>query len=480
MSEASRDQNRVTTLLAVSNVDGLTPVTLYADPVTHRLLVDAATSGGTVTSVASADGSITVTNPTTTVDLSVVKSPKLTTARTIAMSGDVTWSVNFDGSGNVTAAGTLATVNANVGSFGSATQTGTFTVNAKGLITAAANVTITPAASSITGGAALTKTDDTNVTLTLGGTPTTALLAAASITVGWTGQLGLTRGGTAASLTASNGGIVYSTGSALSILAGTATAGQILRSGASTTPSWSTATYPATAGASGNVLTSDGTNFVSTAPTSSSTPTTMISTTFETAGRFDVATKGGTGGASFNTQGVYLQTSTTASSYQKIKWKITNSANAKLFLGSPVFGTDLMMNDVNEGSGTGVTYVGIGDVTVDGTSHIFTDAHAGFKLVKTGGVISVYATQGDGATETVSSALTTVTNQTYIELIMKINSTTSIDYYWRKNGGSLSSATNLTANMPTGTDTNIIQFSTTNQGTAFDYNMYIGGANYSR
>lgn len=45
------------------------------------------------------------------------------------------------------------------------------------------------AASEVTGGAALTKTDDTNVTLTLGGAPTTALLAATSITVGWTGTL---------------------------------------------------------------------------------------------------------------------------------------------------------------------------------------------------------------------------------------------------------------------------------------------------
>lgn len=36
---------------------------------------------------------------------------------------------------------------------------------------------------------ALTKTDDTNVTLTLGGSPSTALLAATSITVGWTGTL---------------------------------------------------------------------------------------------------------------------------------------------------------------------------------------------------------------------------------------------------------------------------------------------------
>ncbi len=44
--------------------------------------------------------------------------------------------------------------------------------------------------------AALTKGDDTNVTLTLGGTPTTALLQAVSITAGWTGLLAINRGGT--------------------------------------------------------------------------------------------------------------------------------------------------------------------------------------------------------------------------------------------------------------------------------------------
>jgi hypothetical protein len=37
--------------------------------------------------------------------------------------------------------------------------------------------------------AALTKTDDTNVTLTLGGTPATALLQSTSLTLGWTGTL---------------------------------------------------------------------------------------------------------------------------------------------------------------------------------------------------------------------------------------------------------------------------------------------------
>src|SRR6185436_3874754 len=45
-------------------------------------------------------------------------------------------------------------------------------------------------------GNALTKVDDTNVTATLGGSPSTALVNAASITLGWTGTLAVARGGT--------------------------------------------------------------------------------------------------------------------------------------------------------------------------------------------------------------------------------------------------------------------------------------------
>lgn len=54
----------------------------------------------------------------------------------------------------------------------------------------------TLALSELTGAAALTKVDDTNVTLTLGGTPATSLLAATSLTLGWTGLLASSRGGT--------------------------------------------------------------------------------------------------------------------------------------------------------------------------------------------------------------------------------------------------------------------------------------------
>lgn len=63
--------------------------------------------------------------------------------------------------------------------------------------------------------AALTKTDDTNVTLTLGGSASTALLNAASLTLGWTGTLATTRGGTGLSSFTANGILYASSTSAL-------------------------------------------------------------------------------------------------------------------------------------------------------------------------------------------------------------------------------------------------------------------------
>lgn len=75
----------------------------------------------------------------------------LATARTISSTGDVAWSTSFDGSGNATGSATLSSTGVSASSYGSATQVATFTVDAKGRVTAAASVNITPAWSSITG-----------------------------------------------------------------------------------------------------------------------------------------------------------------------------------------------------------------------------------------------------------------------------------------------------------------------------------------
>ncbi len=79
--------------------------------------------------------------------------------------------------------------------------------------------------------------------------------------------------------TANNGLPVTGNTGVPSILAGPGTTGNILQSNAAAAPSFSTATYPSTAGSSGNVLTSDGTNILSSAPAASATSVIVDDTT---------------------------------------------------------------------------------------------------------------------------------------------------------------------------------------------------------
>ena len=106
--------------------------------------------------------------------------------RTIAITGDLAYtSPSFDGSGNVTAAGTLATVNSNTGSFGSATAIPVVTVNGKGLVTAVSTAAISStldiAADSGTDNGVLVGTDTLTVA---GGTGVTTSVSGDTISVG--------------------------------------------------------------------------------------------------------------------------------------------------------------------------------------------------------------------------------------------------------------------------------------------------------
>lgn len=67
-----------------------------------------------------------------------------------------------------------------------------------------------------------------------------------NVNVPFVSPLSLTEGGTAKSLIADNGGIIYSDADSFEILAHTTTALQVLQSGNAAAPAWSTATYPAT------------------------------------------------------------------------------------------------------------------------------------------------------------------------------------------------------------------------------------------
>jgi hypothetical protein len=108
-------------------------------------MVSAATNANTANTIVKRDASGNFNAGTITGTLSgnASTATALQTARTISLTGDVTYtSGSFDGTGNVTGTATLATVNTNVGTYGSSTAIPVVTVNAKGLVTAVSTATI--------------------------------------------------------------------------------------------------------------------------------------------------------------------------------------------------------------------------------------------------------------------------------------------------------------------------------------------------
>lgn len=125
----------------------------------------------------------------------------------------------------------------------------------------------------------LTTANDAVLVTSAGGVPSLSQTLPAATTANITGVgtltsgtwnadvIDLTYGGTGKNLTADNGGIVYTDADSMEVLAATATANQMLQSGSNAAPSWSTATYPATATGTGTVLRADGTNWTASTST---------------------------------------------------------------------------------------------------------------------------------------------------------------------------------------------------------------------
>ena len=233
------------------------------------------------------------------------------------------------------------------------------------------------------------------------------------------------------------------------------------------------------AGTSGQVLTSNGAGVDPTfqAAAGGVTPAFHFSTIFETAGRHSATATGG-GTAVYGISGVVIDTSATGTSSYDLATYIYQISNL-LLAGSPVYSAQVGLTLV----GTDFkTFFGLGNITVTGTDITYTPRHTGFKINRAAsGTITVVATQADATTETVSATLNTVVIDDELELILKVNSTTSIDYYTRINSGALSAATNLTGNMPTGTAVNgVIRSVVSNLATATRTRWAIGAASYQR
>jgi hypothetical protein len=197
-------------------------------------------SGTGVSSVSGTLNRITSTGGTTPVidiSASYVGQSSITTLGTV---GTGTWQGTIigatyggtgvnNGSNTITLGGSLTTS----GAFAS-----TFTMTAATSVTFPTSGTLATT-SQLPTPAALTVSPDTNVTITLGGTPATALLQATSITIGWTGTLAVTRGGTGLG-SFNQGDIIYaSAANTLSALAKNTTATRYLaNTGTTNNPAW--------------------------------------------------------------------------------------------------------------------------------------------------------------------------------------------------------------------------------------------------
>lgn len=203
----------------------------------------------------------------------------------------------------------------------------------------------------------------------------------------------------------------------------------------------------------------------------------LYSTNFEATGRFAGGQANGT--RTFNTAGMVMDTSGSATSYARSHWIIMQGSNDSIINGSPVFSTVFNMSAIGT---TGVCFMGLGytNTGIDGSNITLTIRHIGFKVVIVGSTATLYATQADGTTENASSALSVVTANDQFEVLARVNGTSSVDYYWRKNGGSWSSATNLTTNFPSSAILGNYSFAISNQATATDDSISFITASYKR
>lgn len=202
-----------------------------------------------------------------------------------------------------------------------------------------------------------------------------------------------------------------------------------------------------------------------------STPTMMACTIFETIARYSVSnTTSGT--STFGINGLVLDTSNTISSASRTLWNMS-ATNSEV--GNPSFSCCLVVDT----PGTDFNaFLGLGSVSISGTAINFAQVHAGFKIIRaSNGTITLSATQSAG-TESATS-LTTLTGGDTLELILKVNGTSSVDYYWRKNNGTLSSATNIATNNPSGL-TSSSAFGVTNAGVASQTIIKVASASYQR
>lgn len=232
--------------------------------------------------------------------------------------------------------------------------------------------------------------------ITIATTPNTTITPVDAITISNAGvvafpvaPLGLTSGGTNASLTASNGAIPYSTATSFAFLAA-GSSGQLFQSGGAGAPNWTTATYPSTATNTARILRADGTNWAQT--TSTFADTYGASTILYANGANNVA------GLATANSSVLVTTST------GVPVQSGTLTNGQMIIGStgatPVVGTIAGGTGISVSTGAGTLTItnSAGGITWnDVTTNTLMVANNGYVVTSGGGTMTIPATCAVGS-----------------------------------------------------------------------------------
>jgi len=205
--------------------------------------------------------------------------------------------------------------------------------------------------------------------------------------------------------------------------------------------------------------------------------TVRITTAFEDlSNRFSTVT-GGLASATSSGGGLEISVGTTANSYARVFFG-ASTAKIRPFHESS-FIADVSCTDVGIGTtgNNGNFYIGISDTFTagDGTNFTITNNQYGYKVVKADGVLTLYATHGNGTTETATSISTVTQNQSL--LLSAVYRNGMIRYYVNDT----LSATHTTSLPSTATEIIVAGwFFANNANTAKAYTWRIGAYSFEK
>lgn len=436
---AARDLNRVTTLIALSSANDGTIVDLWADPATHRLLIDNAATTS-IAGLITAGTNITITGSGTSGSPYVINSsasnPGTVTSVSVVSANGLAGSVATSTS---TPAITLSTTITGILQGNGTAISAASTTGSGNVVLATSPALVTPAlgaatATSLAIGGATLGSNGLAVTghLLLEGVTSTGATGTGALVFATSPTLVTPALGTPSALVATN-----ATGTATGLTSGIT---QALAS-ATTTVNVSSATAPS----SGQALVATSST-TATWQTVSTLPTMKFATIFETLSRFGTSTTGSGSSVSITGNGATLVSTSGTPSSAILVLPINIFINE--LNGNPTATFSLNMSTANS-TNTPVVWAVIGANAPGGVT-TSTAKHVGFKLLFTAGSGSLFATQADGTTENVSSAMLTGISPgtSILDLIVSINGSTAT-YYASLNGAARVS-TSLTTNLPTG------------------------------